>query len=300
MLPQSFGSKEEFRHFAAQVVRQWIGDLDRGKVQLRIPRSHGLQRTIPGMPFHPWPELFLQVSGITVFEFPDEKFEVSPGEICMVPAGMPHRERVRAGEEAFTNVVFLYGMDHLQVHFAREEAPCIPEAYISSQIFDLDHPHLSDILKDLAEWFHGNDDARSLAVKCVLLDHLFIILKAIEHPIMDDLSGSLKVVQIRQFLTGNLFNPSLSLNWIARSLQCNPDYLTRLFKKTMGVSIVDYIVEQRLRHARHLLVASTLNISEISRSVGYDNPDYFTQVFRRNEGITPRQFRRLRTWKMNA
>jgi two-component system response regulator YesN len=81
------------------------------------------------------------------------------------------------------------------------------------------------------------------------------------------------------------------VNWIARHLKLSPDYISRLYRKDTGESLAVAITHQRIHRARYLLEVSSLNIAEISRAVGFSNPNYFTQLFCKYNKIPPRQYR---------
>ena len=71
----------------------------------------------------------------------------------------------------------------------------------------------------------------------------------------------------------------------------NPDYAARLFKKETGYSISEYINNIRISRAQNFLVESDLDIAEIARMCGFEDQSYFTKVFRRISGVTPKKYR---------
>jgi AraC-like DNA-binding protein len=89
------------------------------------------------------------------------------------------------------------------------------------------------------------------------------------------------------------FHMPVGTSDIARELDCNPDYLGRIFQRTYGYTIVDAIHQQRIRTARRLLMESALNIDQIAQECGFGDSHYFRRIFRRSQGISPRAFRRL-------
>jgi AraC-like DNA-binding protein len=89
------------------------------------------------------------------------------------------------------------------------------------------------------------------------------------------------------------FHQPISTAVVARELDCNPDYLGRVFRRTYGFSLTEAIHRRQLVHARRLLLESSKNITAVARDVGFDDPGYFRRVFRRREGMSPRAFRRL-------
>ncbi|HHV11510.1 MAG TPA: response regulator [Clostridiales bacterium] len=83
----------------------------------------------------------------------------------------------------------------------------------------------------------------------------------------------------------------LSVEFLARQVYLNPDYLTKLFKKEMGCSIVNYIIRERLCLASRLLIDTDASINEIAVEVGYPNYSHFTKMFRQLFGVTPTVYR---------
>lgn len=81
---------------------------------------------------------------------------------------------------------------------------------------------------------------------------------------------------------------------IAKEVFLNPDYLSRLFKKEVGVSLKEYITEIKMKHARKLLKTTSMQISMIAIKVGYTNFSHFSQVYKKTMGISPIEERERR------
>lgn len=85
----------------------------------------------------------------------------------------------------------------------------------------------------------------------------------------------------------------LTVKDVSEFISLNPEYFTRLFKKETGYNIKDYIIQCKLTMAKDLLVNSNLPISMVALELGYSNFSHFTQMFKRSEGITPKEYRAL-------
>lgn len=83
----------------------------------------------------------------------------------------------------------------------------------------------------------------------------------------------------------------LTLTDIAKAAHLSVSRMAHLFKEEMGVTIVDYLTNLRINHAKRLLMTSDANCTRICYDVGYNNQSYFTRVFKQIAGLTPRQFR---------
>lgn len=100
------------------------------------------------------------------------------------------------------------------------------------------------------------------------------------------------VSQIKKFISNNYFK-NLTLEDIAESVFLSPYYISRVFKEDQGITIMDYATKVRLEEAKKLLHNPRYNIDDIAEKVGYNDPSYFSKVFRRKEGMSPSQFRHM-------
>lgn len=78
---------------------------------------------------------------------------------------------------------------------------------------------------------------------------------------------------------------------IAKQVYLNEQYLMRTFKKTTGLSILEFITSERLWLAKELLANTSYPINRVADMVGYGNYSYFTKIFKREVGLTPQAFR---------
>lgn len=100
-----------------------------------------------------------------------------------------------------------------------------------------------------------------------------------------------RVAEIRKYIDDNIENPELSLNNIASNFGLHFSYISNAFKKEYECKIVDYIHIKRIERAKELLVKTKLSVSTISSKVGYCNYRTMITIFKRNEGITPNEYR---------
>jgi two-component system response regulator YesN len=73
----------------------------------------------------------------------------------------------------------------------------------------------------------------------------------------------------------------LSISKIAEDVFLTPNYISLIFKKETGETITDYITKIRINKAKELLHTTDLKVMEISEQVGYENPHYFSTVFKK-------------------
>ena len=84
----------------------------------------------------------------------------------------------------------------------------------------------------------------------------------------------------------------LSLKRLSKTLGVHPSYLSRTFKKELGMTLTDYINTLRIEEAKYMLAFSNASVTEIAASVGYSDSNYFSKVFQKREQMTPHDFRK--------
>ena len=84
----------------------------------------------------------------------------------------------------------------------------------------------------------------------------------------------------------------VSLSVLAEEFHLSAQYISQLFKSEIGVNFLAYLTNIRMEQAKKLLLSSSLSIAEVSEQSGYADYRVFTKVFKKNEGITPSQYRR--------
>lgn len=84
---------------------------------------------------------------------------------------------------------------------------------------------------------------------------------------------------------------NLTLNTLAQHLGVNASYLSTLFTKEMGTSLTDYVNHYRIDHAKTLLANTDVPIKDIALRCGIGDVHYFTRLFKRISGMTPKAWR---------
>lgn len=109
----------------------------------------------------------------------------------------------------------------------------------------------------------------------------------------DNDSVSYPVRELKSYVKNNLGDENISLKWIAENvLYMNVSYLSKLFLRETGVRFSDYLNKSRINKAKQLMqVYPDIMIFEVASAVGFgNNPKYFTQVFKKYEGVLPSDF----------
>jgi AraC family transcriptional regulator len=80
-----------------------------------------------------------------------------------------------------------------------------------------------------------------------------------------------------------------SLQAIAKKVSLSPEHFHRLFRKVFHMTPFRYVIARRMTRARQLFAEARYSVSEVAQKCGYDDPFYFSRVFRQYYGVTPSQ-----------
>ena len=97
--------------------------------------------------------------------------------------------------------------------------------------------------------------------------------------------------QAQDYVKKNFGDPNISLVSTARHVGMSSAYFSTVFSQTAGRSFISYLTAVRLEKAKELLAKTDMRLSDIAVEVGYNEPNYFSHVFRKAEGMTPKDYR---------
>lgn len=86
----------------------------------------------------------------------------------------------------------------------------------------------------------------------------------------------------------------ISLNTVAMRVGMSPSYFSSVFSKEAGKTFVEYLTEVRMDKAKEYLMCSSMKTSEIGYEVGYKDPHYFSYIFKKTQGCSPKEYRARR------
>jgi AraC-like DNA-binding protein len=242
------------------------------------------------------------------------EIEIKPNRICILAAG-----RLHLGTQAITVPVSYYWL-----HFATPVPPVLlsddeantilnirdvitqrlSRAALVKQQLDLKDPEpFNRLFHDL---LYEQERPSYTAWKFqVLVQELLI--KATEatiaeHAVPRTLPTESDVVYaILSLIAERLSDTNLSVKYIADVLRHNPDYIGRKFKRVMGLSIGEYVLQKRIEVATLRLQETYGSVAEISAQCGFGSVRHFLRQFKAVQGITPTELRaRYRTMYINS
>ncbi|MDR0405993.1 MAG: AraC family transcriptional regulator [Clostridiales bacterium] len=142
-----------------------------------------------------------------------------------------------------------------------------------------------------------NNQARSYILKnmleCVLLHLITIVVNKSDQPLQaDDAGGKGGMQEVLRYMHKN-FHDHIDLNSTAAYVHLSPDYLSRLFSKSTGMTFKKYLNDVRLEFAREMLISSRFSVTEICFRSGFGSFSNFLREFKKKYGVSPLKLRKI-------
>lgn len=215
--------------------------------------------------------------------------EVHPGDVWIVPRGARHSARF---EGRHGGVLLSIGNEQFERHVNPIALGRKIELVPGNKIKDDQLEHLLlGLLAVARDGSYADALVGDLLVNaiCIRLAKCYATSKLRVAPQRGGLPlGRLK--KILEFIDANL-DKNISLSVLADTANMNLYYFAELFRKSMGVSPHQYVLDQRVERAKRLLRDRKLSALDVGLQVGFDHANNFARAFRRLAGVSPTQFR---------
>jgi AraC-like DNA-binding protein len=239
-------------------------------------------------------ELFITEEGVP--------YSVSAGQYIILA---PHFEHV--GHQACTEETE-YVWLHFQVEGGYELKPSIPVDWSTIFVQDSSFTHpvrfnfhlprfgqlkqhrlIEAVLKRLVSMNEWQSPEQKLRQQ-IIFDEFILLLQREAFSIPS--SAEQVTEKVLAFIHEN-YRKTIRMQDMAKALLFHPDYLTRCMQQMIGMSPTQYLNQYRVSVAKQLLATSNDTMGSISNSVGISDPAYFSKLFKKTEGMSPIQYRRV-------
>ena len=198
-----------------------------------------------------------------------EKFQAQPADLLLTDINMPQMNGLDLAQlvrekAPSCHIIFLTGYDDFE--FARK-AIRLGADYILKPFSK------ADIEEMLGKVKNKLDEERKKAQVETLVDQ--------GHS-----------TELEEAIHSRLADSQLTLKDLASQLGFSPSYLSVLIKKKLGLPFQEYLIQERMKKAKLLLLTTDLKIYEIADQVGFEDMNYFSQRFKQVVGVTPRQYKK--------
>ena len=237
------------------------------------------QQRAQGYPYYHWLQTETGVGEIWIEQ---RRILLSQGQGILIAPFVPHAYAPMDGGWQ-TNFLTFNGSFTQHLHEWFEYQPFL--LAIDSNDFSY-----SDHIKEIITLFETSDDSLKLSV----LSYQFLLqLHQAHQPVQQEPLYQKYVAPAVTMIQEQYAQP-LSIEELAKQLFISSQYFSRLFKKFIGQSPYQYLIDWRIRCSKELLINKPkLSVQEIALHVGFDSPSQFIEMFKKKNQLTPKQFRKL-------
>lgn len=138
----------------------------------------------------------------------------------------------------------------------------------------------------------SSDYIRDMRINEKLGTLLTLLMEQSWHPESMTVSRKrLELAAVKEYLDEH-FTEKIVLEELAEKFFINKFYLSKIFKETYGTTINNYLISKRITRAKQLLRFTDMTVDEIGVAVGMADANYFSRMFRKVEGSSPREYRK--------
>lgn len=255
--------------------------------------------------YHKELELILMLKGRFGFYLNETPVVLNAGELVLIGSNELHTD-YPCDDGSY--LVFQFDIqEHLENsglpyyrYFADSSAPLSRLNYIFKE-----NPAARDAvascIKTINEEFQLKQDGYEIAISIQIKQIILTLLRADSRKVIPARENSdiIRLRPVLDYIDAHL-SDKLQVEEACKLANMSYHYFVKYFKKTMGISFVDYITLKKIRRAERLLLTKDLSISQIGEEVGMSNMAHFYKMFRKFKECSPNEYRKKMLYDMNA
>jgi len=236
---------------------------------------------------HPFTELFYVVDGKGEFNIQGQRFPVKPNDFVIINPQVEHTELSSPDEPLEYIVLGIRGLSFSNL----------------TPVSEGGHPfsffNLRDEQKDILRYLNAMvQEATSQQMSYELVCHNLLeilLIKILRHQHFDlevgKQSKATKDISFIKHYLETYYHESIQLEDLASMTHLSRFYISHSFKKEIGMSPMEYLIDIRIKESKILLRTTNYSISQVADIVGFTTPTYFSKQFRKSTGISPTDYR---------
>ena len=236
---------------------------------------------------HPFTELFYVVDGKGEFNIQGQRFPVKANDFVIINPQVEHTELSSPDEPLEYIMLGIRGLSFSNL----------------TPVSEGGHPfsffNLRDEKKDILRYLNAMvQEATSQQMSYELVCHNLLeilLIKILRHQHFDlevgKQSKATKDISFIKHYLETYYHESIQLEDLASMTHLSRFYISHSFKKEIGMSPMEYLIDIRIKESKILLRTTNYSISQVADIVGFTTPTYFSKQFRKSTGISPTDYR---------
>lgn len=261
----------------------------------KAEREHGFN--MPMFHIHHKYEIYYAVNGTRRYFIEDSAYTVNSGDLILIGVNQPHKTE-SVGDTPSSRIVLNFSDDYLS-----EIYQTFPNVDFSSFLNTCNHLltglttqqqfSISHVLHRLLLLEEHEDDAAKAESRLLFASFLLLLKELVESKVQANVPATNInpiVVEAQKYIVEH-YAEELTLQSVANALFISPYHLSRLFRKHVGIGIIEYVKSIRIKKAQEFLLTKNLSISIIGEISGFNSAANFRRVFKEITGYTPQKYR---------
>lgn len=260
-------------------------------------RSRQPDQKVTRWHYHKEIELILMLKGRYGFYLNETPVVLHPGELILIGSNELHTDYPC---DNGSYLVFQFDIqEHLENsglpyyrYFADSSVPLSRLNYIFQENPEV-RQTVADCIQAINEEFLTKQDGYEIAISIQIKRIILSLLRADSRKVIPSRENSdiIRLRPVMDYIDTHL-GDKLQVEEACKLANMSYHYFVKYFKKTMGISFVDYITLKKIRRAERLLLTKDLSISQIGEEVGMSNMAHFYKMFRKFKACSPNEFRK--------
>ena len=234
---------------------------------------------------HNYTELFYITGGKGQFLISDRIYPVDPHDLVFINPNVPHTE-ASLNSKPLEYIVLGIGGVELASYGAFNGQFHILNTFDNKELTVCIH----NILREMELKNPGYEEVCQAYTE-ILVIRLMRNIAISAGGMSQGVSANPQCATVKRYMDLH-FKESLTLEQLAAEAHMNKYYLAHAFKREYGVSPIHYLISLRVEESKYLLSETDLTMTQIAQILGFSSPSYFSQVFRKTQGISPMDYRR--------
>lgn len=233
---------------------------------------------------HVCTELFYVVGGRGMFRLENETFPLETDDLLIVSPNVEHTEMGISSDPLEYIVLGIEGLDFVFPGKDARYARLPYREYRGDTLLCLDL-----MLREMEKKAEGHAEICQRLLEILILQLIRNSSCAVTPAASRRSSRECAVV--KRYIDQN-YSENITLDMLAELTHMNKYYLVHVFNRENGKSPISYLIDRRIRESRHLLANTDHSLSQISQMLGFSSQSYFSQSFKKAQGVTPNEYRR--------
>lgn len=243
--------------------------------------------------------------GTKVIHQPDDHFKYVPGQTLMLPSTADmvidfpdahHASPTQCTALVIENEYLQKQVDYINEHFAQEKEFNTEWVLNPNQLFLQNDENIALLGNKLIKIFSGTDPLKDIMVDIKLKEMILSIMRLQNLNAATNLKPDNKIVNERfraviEYIRQNATD-TLNIQQLSKMAYMSKSSFYRAFTNEFGISPNKLILIEKINIAKAMISSGNTSIKEICFASGFSDPNYFTRIFKKIEGVTPGDYRK--------